>query len=114
MSISISLTGRFFALIAFIEAATWGGLLVGMFLKHVTDTTELGVQVFGLLHGVAFCVYVVTAIAAAIRLRWSWQVITLALLASIPPLVTIPLEVWLRHTGRLNRAPARSSAATLT
>ncbi|MBD5382739.1 MAG: DUF3817 domain-containing protein [Clavibacter sp.] len=75
-------------MIAVIEAITWTGLLVGMFLKYVTETTELGVYVFGRLHGAAFVLYViVTAVAA------------------IPPLATLPLEVGLRRRGYL-RQPA--------
>ncbi len=31
---------------------------------------------------------------AALRLRWPWWASALALLAAIPPLVTLPLEWW--------------------
>lgn len=103
MTASISLIGRSFTAIAFIEAATWAGLLIGMFLKYVTDTTEAGVQTFGPIHGAAFMLYVVIAITAAIRLRWPWKVTAIALIAAIPPLVTIRLDMWLRSTGRLDR-----------
>ena len=93
--------GRVFAVVALVEAFTWAGLLVGMVLKHVTQTTELGVAVFGRLHGGAFLLYVVVALVAAVRLRWPWWVTGLALAAAVPPLVTLPLERWLRRTGRL-------------
>ena len=76
-----------------------------MFLKHVTGTTEAGVWLFGRLHGGVFMFYVVVTIVAAVALRWRWWVALLALLASIPPLVTVPLEIWLRRTGRLVRRP---------
>jgi len=95
--------GRVFALVALLEAATWAGLLIGMFLKHVTGTTEMGVWLFGRLHGGMFMVYVAMTAIAAISLRWRWWVALLALVASIPPLVTVPLEIWLRRTGRLAR-----------
>ncbi len=36
--------GRLFTLATIGEAATWGGLLIGMFLKYVTETTALGVM----------------------------------------------------------------------
>lgn len=39
-----SLMGRLFTLATIGEAATWGGLLIGMFLKYVTETTALGVM----------------------------------------------------------------------
>jgi integral membrane protein len=101
----ISPLGRAFAVIALLEAFTWAGLLIGMFLKHVTGTTEAGVWLFGRLHGGVFLVYVLATLVAAVGLRWRWWVALIALLASIPPLVTVPLEIWLRRTGRLVRRP---------
>ena len=95
--------GVLFAVVAFFEACTWAGLLVGMFLKYVTGTTEMGVWLFGRLHGGAFMLYVVMTIVAAVSLRWKWWLALLALLAAIPPLVTVPLEFWLHRTGRLRR-----------
>ncbi|RSM69275.1 hypothetical protein DL991_39665 [Amycolatopsis sp. WAC 01375] len=100
----IARIGKAFAAVAFVEAATWAGLLAGMFLKYVTETTELGVRIFGMMHGIAFIAYVIVTIAAAVTLRWSRRVTIMAVLAAIPPLVTLPLEIWLRRTGRL--APA--------
>ena len=101
----VSPVGRVFAAIALLEAFTWAGLLVGMFLKHVTGTTEAGVWLFGRLHGGVFMLYVVVTIVAAVALRWRWWVALLARLASIPPLVTVPREIWLRRTRRLVRRP---------
>lgn len=99
----IGIVGRVYATIAFVEAGTWAGLLVGMYLKYVTRTTELGVQVFGTLHGYAFLTYVAVTIVTAIVLRWRWWIVVLALLAAIPPLMTIPFEIWMRRSGRLAR-----------
>lgn len=101
--------GRLFAVVAIVEAVTWTGLLVGMFLKYVTETTELGVYVFGRLHGAAFVVYVIVTAVAAIRLRWGWKPALLAGVAAIPPLATLPLEVGLRRRGYL-RQPAGVAA----
>jgi integral membrane protein len=98
--------GRLFAVVAIVEAITWTGLLVGMFLKYVTETTELGVFVFGRLHGAAFVLYAIVTVAAAIRLRWGWKPALLAGLAAIPPLATLPLEVGLRRRGYLRRPAA--------
>ena len=108
----ISTIGRAFAVVAFVEAGTWTGLLIGMFLKHVTHTTDLGVSVFGLLHGIAFMVYGVVAITAAYLLRWPWKVAVVALIAAVPPLTTIPMERWLARRGLLNAlAPSTDGAA---
>ncbi|PWH07610.1 DUF3817 domain-containing protein [Brachybacterium endophyticum] len=99
----IATVGRVFAIVAFAEAVTWAGLLVGMVLKYGPVGTEAGVWLFGRLHGGVFVAYVAVALVAAVRLRWRWWVALLALACSVPPLVTVPLEIWLRRTGRLDR-----------
>jgi integral membrane protein len=90
-----------FTVVARFEALTWTGLLIGMFLKYGMETTELGVWLFGRLHGLAFLIYVVVSIIAAFRLRWPWWCGVLAVLAAVPPLVTFPLELWFRRKGLL-------------
>ncbi len=94
-------SARIFTVAARIEAATWVGLLVGMFLKYGLEWTELGVWLFGRLHGLAFILYFFIAVIAAIRLRWPWWAGLLAVLAAIPPLVTFPLELWFQRRGLL-------------
>jgi integral membrane protein len=92
---------KVFTVAARFEALTWLGLLIGMFFKYVTETTEAGVWLFGRLHGAAFLFYFFTSIVSAIRLRWPWWCGVLAVLAAIPPLVTYPLELWFRRRGIL-------------
>lgn len=101
MSSSLSPAGRLFAIAAFAEGLTWAGLLIGMLLKYGTQTTDVGVWLFGRLHGAAFLFYVVVTLLSAMRLRWPWWAWTLALLAAVPPLVTVPLEMWFRRIGLL-------------
>lgn len=101
----VSTMGRIFAIAAFIEAFTWAGLLVGMYIKYVPETTDQIVSVFGALHGGMFLIYIVVTLVAGVILRWRWWETLLALLASIPPLVTILVEIWLRRRGKL-AAPA--------
>lgn len=101
MSSSLSPAGRLFAIAAFAEGLTWARLLVGMLLKYGTQTTDVGVWLFGRLHGAAFLFYVVVTLLSAMRLRWPWWAWTLALLAAVPPLVTVPLEMWFRRIGLL-------------
>ncbi len=101
MSSSLSPAGRLFAIAAFAEGLTWAGLLVGMLLKYGTETTDLGVWLFGRLHGAAFLFYLVVTLVSAVRLRWPWWAWILALLAAVPPLVTVPLEIWFRRIGLL-------------
>ncbi len=94
--------GQIFTIAAFVEAATWIGLLVGMYLKHLSGSTEIGVRIFGPLHGYVFLAYLVIAVLAARSLQWGGKILTLAVLAAIPPLMTIPFEMWMRRTGRLS------------
>jgi integral membrane protein len=81
-----------FRRLALAEAVTWALLLTGMFLKYVTRTTELGVQVFGPVHGVAFIAYVVTAVAVAHDQRWRAGTTLLALASAVPPFTTVWFE----------------------
>lgn len=94
--------GKLFAAAALIEGVTWAGLLIGMLLKYGTGTTELGVWLFGRLHGLAFVFYVVVSLYAWMKLRWPLWAVLLALLAAVPPLVTVPLEIWFRRIGLLS------------
>jgi len=102
--------GKLFATVAFIEAFTWAGLLVGMYLKYASGTTDLGVWLFGRLHGAAFLLYIVVAFIAGARLRWPMWALLLAVLAAIPPLVTLPIEYWFRRRGLLSAADETSAA----
>ncbi len=99
----LSPVGRVFAAAALIEAITWAGLLLGMLLKHGTHTTDLGVWLFGRLHGGAFLFYLAATLLAAVRMRWPWWAWALALLAAVPPLLTVPAEMLLRRQGLLSR-----------
>ena len=62
---------QLFRRVAIAEAITWALLLTGMFLKYVTETTELGVRVFGMVHGVVFIAYCLTTVLVAVDQRWS-------------------------------------------
>ncbi len=107
---NVSPIGRIFVLVAWIEAFTWTGLLIGMILKYGTDTTERGVELFGPIHGVAFIVYAVVTIVAAVTLRWKFSVALIALLAAIPPLATVAAEYWISNNGWLGEPIATETA----
>ncbi|MTB88516.1 DUF3817 domain-containing protein [Aeromicrobium senzhongii] len=92
---------RLFRTVAIAEAITWALLLTGMFLKYVTDTTELGVRIGGMIHGVVFVAYVVTTVVVAIDARWSLKRTTLGLLAAVPPFFTIWFDVASERRGAL-------------
>jgi integral membrane protein len=92
-----------FRIVAVAEALSWVGLLVGMYLKYVPRTTELGVHVFGPIHGAVFVAYVVVALLTSRVLRWSPRTTVLALICSIPPLATVWFERLATRNDRLPR-----------
>lgn len=84
---------RLFRTVAIAEAVTWALLLGGMFLKYVTETTELGVRIGGMLHGVVFIAYCLTTVVVAVDQRWTIRRTTLGLVAAIPPFFTVWFDV---------------------
>ncbi|MEV0340891.1 DUF3817 domain-containing protein [Nocardia sp. NPDC050713] len=97
-----SVAGRF-RFFAVLEALSWLGLLVGMAFKYIPDPgNEIGVKIFGPVHGTIFILFVLTALLAARELGWNWKTTVLALLSSIPPFFTVIFEVWAVRTGKLN------------
>ena len=83
------------------EAVTWALLLAGMFLKYVTETTELGVRVFGMVHGVVFIAYGLVTLLVAIDQRWSVGRTVLGLAAAVPPFATLLFEAYADRRGLL-------------
>ncbi len=92
---------RLFRTVAVAEAITWALLLGGMFLKYVTETTELGVRIGGMLHGVVFVAYVVTTVVVAIDAKWSARRALLGLAAAVPPFFTVWFDVAAERRGWL-------------
>lgn len=92
---------RLFRALATAEAITWALLLSGMFLKYVTETTELGVRVFGMVHGVVFIAYCLVALLVAVDQRWSPGRLLLGLAAAVPPFATLPFEADADRRGLL-------------
>jgi integral membrane protein len=87
--------------VAIAEACTWAGLLAGMWFKYVPETTELGVQVFGPLHGIAFIAYCLTTVVVAVDQRWRAGRTVVGLLCAIPPFATLAFEWYVERRGGL-------------
>jgi integral membrane protein len=104
---------QLFRAVAVTEALSWAGLLVGMYFKYLTDAGELGVKVFGPVHGGVFVAYVVLTLVVARTQRWSLWVTLVGLASAVPPFTTLAFERWTLRTGRLDvagPAPAREPA----
>ncbi len=92
---------RFYRAAANAEAITWALLLTGMFLKYVTGTTELGVQVFGMVHGVVFVAYCLSTVLLSVDQEWPVRRLVLGLVAAVPPFATVPFERYAERSGLL-------------
>jgi integral membrane protein len=90
-----------FRRVAIAEAVTWALLLTGMFLKYVTETTELGVRIFGMVHGVVFIAYCLTTVLVAVDQRWSKGRALLGLAAAVPPFATVLFDWYAEKRGAI-------------
>ena len=97
-----------FRFVAFFEALTWLGLLVGMAFKYLpAEGDDFGVKVFGPLHGAAFLVYLPICAWTIRKLRWGFVVGVIAMLAGFPPFGTFVFEVWAARSGRMAELSTR-------
>lgn len=92
---------RFFTFFAIAETVTWTLLLIGMFLKYVTQTTEVGVRIGGGIHGFIFICFVIAVIGVGTSQQWSKRRIAIGLGSAIIPYATIPFERSVEKTGSL-------------
>lgn len=92
---------RLFVATAVAEALSWVGLLTGMYFKYFTDAGELGVQLFGPIHGGIFVAYVAMTLLVARTFRWGPWTTLVGLACSVPPFATVPFELWVARSGRL-------------
>lgn len=91
-----------FRVFALAEAGSWLGLLAGMYLKHIHGTTELGVKIFGPIHGGLFVAYAVVVLFVAAAQRWNLRLTAVALASAVPPLATVLFERWANSRGHLS------------
>ncbi|QZS57679.1 DUF3817 domain-containing protein [Rhodococcus opacus] len=106
----LSTTATRFRFVAILEAFTWLGLLSGMAFKYLpADGNEIGVKIFGPIHGGVFVLYLLISLWTARKLSWNLVTTFWALVASVPPFGTVVFEVWAARTGRMGEL-SRSSA----
>ncbi|OLO99597.1 hypothetical protein BVU76_25015 [Mycolicibacterium porcinum] len=112
-SFDLRTVAGWFRLIALAEAVSWAGLLIGMYFKYLgSPRTEIGVKVFGPIHGGIFIAFVVAAVLVGLARKWGIGTWVLALLASIVPLGSVIFVMWADRTARLSSGlePADASA----
>ncbi|MGB7360105.1 MAG: DUF3817 domain-containing protein [Mycobacterium sp.] len=99
-----------FRLVALAEAVSWVGLLIGMYFKYLgSPQTEVGVKVFGPVHGGVFVAFVVAALLVGLAHKWGIGTWLLALLGSIVPLGSVIFLIWADRTGRMEPSSATAS-----
>lgn len=92
-----------FRVLAIAEAISWTLLIAGLILRAVGDFA-LAVTIGGGIHGFVFLSYGATAVLVAKNQRWgAWPTIV-AIASAVIPYATIPTELWLHRTGRLQGA----------
>jgi integral membrane protein len=73
-----------------------------MYFKYLgSPRIEIGVKVFGMVHGVVFIAFVVAAVLAGIAYSWSARTWLLALLGSIVPLGSVIFLIWADRSAKL-------------
>ncbi|GIG87388.1 DUF3817 domain-containing protein [Plantactinospora endophytica] len=95
---------RLFVVAAVAEAISWLALLAGMAVKYGPPGNEIGVKIFGPVHGGLFLAYVALVLLVARLGRWGWLTVGVALVCAVPPFATLGFERWARRRGLLTVA----------
>ncbi len=94
-------------IVAFAEAVSWLGLLLGMVLKYGFDN-EAGVSLMGPIHGMLFIVFAALLLITHFQERWPIRRTILSFVESIPPFTGFLLgkqlldDVRLKESGQSN------------
>ena len=85
-----------------------------MYFKYLgSPRTEIGVKVFGMVHGLVFIAFVTAAVLAGIAYSWRARTWLLALLGSIVPLGSVIFLIWADRSVQLgSRSAARTGPDT--
>lgn len=89
-----------FRTLAFAEAVSWTLLIAGLVLRAVADR-PIAVTIGGGIHGFVFLSYGATAVLVAVNQRWRVGPTALAIVSAVIPYATVPTEIWLQRSGRL-------------
>lgn len=91
---------RLFRVLAIAEAITWT-LLISAMIARALGAPGIVVTIGGGIHGFVFLAYGATAILVALNNRWHLGTAAVAIVSAVIPYATIPAEIWLHRTGRL-------------
>lgn len=91
---------RLYRVLAIAEAITWT-LLIAALIARAVGLPAVLVTIAGGIHGFVFLSYGATAVLLAFHQRWHAGVAITAIASAIVPYATIPVEIWLHRSGRL-------------
>ncbi len=89
-----------FRVLSVAEAITWTLLIAALIFRAVAGDSPL-VTIAGSIHGFVFLSYGATAILVAMNQRWGVWPAVVAIASAIVPYATIPSELWLHRSHRL-------------
>jgi integral membrane protein len=99
-----------FRTLAVAEAVSWTLLICGLILRASADL-PIAVTIGGGIHGFVFLAYGATAILVAVNQRWGLAPAVVAIVSAVIPYATVPTEIWLHRSGRLEGAWRREETA---
>lgn len=92
---------RLYRALAIAEAITWT-ILIAAIIARAVGAPGVVVTIGGGIHGFVFLAYAATAVLVALNQRWHLGIAALAVVSAVIPYATIPTEIWLHRTGRLD------------
>lgn len=92
---------KLFRLFALAEAVTWTLLIGGLILRATVGVPTVAFTIVGGLHGAVFLTYAVIASITGVNQRWGFGRTVLGVVLAIVPYATIPFELYVQRTGKL-------------
>ena len=89
-----------FRVLAIAEVFSWTLLIAGLIVRATTDL-GIAATIAGSIHGFVFLSYGATAVLVSLNNRWRPVPTVVAIASAIIPYATVPAELWLSRTGRL-------------
>ena len=101
---------KFFRFFAIAEVISWT-LLIGGLILRATQGWDLAVTIGGGIHGFVFLSYGLTAILMSKNQRWAAGPAAISIVSAVIPYATVPVDLWLHRTGRLDGQWRRTATA---
>ncbi|GAA4118673.1 DUF3817 domain-containing protein [Enteractinococcus coprophilus] len=100
---------KFFRFFAIAEVFSWT-LLIGGLILRASQGWDLAVTIGGGIHGFVFLSYALTAVLVSKNQRWSAVPTTISVISAVVPYATVPVDIWLHRSGRLEGQWRRTAA----